>query len=322
MKTPDKQHMPPELDTLLSDLPAEQVAGLQDAWAVSDQAREPVSQPALDAVWANIEAALDNPSAEAKSTATIHTMRPAARLIPMRWMAAAATILLGAVAIAYLLNPVSVTAPLGEVAVVELRDGSTVELNSGATLHYPRFFTDTRRVSLTGEAFFDVEKDTKPFVIETFNASVRVLGTSFNVRAWENGPDAETRVALATGRVALSAEGESDMIELIPGQTGVVRDASLQASEADTVQVRRALAWRSGNFFYSDAGLGAILDDVARRFDTQVALQPTSLRDRRMKLALEQPASAEAIVKDIVLTLGLAYRQTAAGFEIYSPEQN
>lgn len=313
--------MPSELDALLSDLPAEEVTGLQNAWAVSDQAREPVAQSTLDAVWANIEAELDNPEATQKDagpTAKIHTLNPAAQLIPMRWMAVAATILLGAVAAAFLLNPVRVTAPLGEVAVVQLQDGSTVELNSGATLQYPRFFVGSRRVSLTGEAFFDVEKDTKPFIVETFNASVQVLGTTFNVRAWEEGLDAETRVALATGKVALAGEESAETIQLVPGQTGVVRANTLEASQADTVQVRRAQAWRSGHFFFSDAGLGSILDDVARRFDTTITLQPENLRTRRMKLAIEQPASAEAIVKDIVLTLGLQYRQVNGGYEIYA----
>ena len=249
--------------------------------------------------------------------------RETARLIPLRWMGLAATLLLGAVGLSYFLKPVTVIAPMGQTAEVRLHDGTRVELNSGASISYGRRFGSERRVRLHGEAFFDVVRSEQPFVVETFNASVQVLGTSFNVRAWEHEPAPNTRVSLLTGRVALSgvalsgkaAAGET----MLPGQMGVVEGNTVSVSETDTVLVHRALAWRSGDFFFSNEWMGAILDDVARRFDVDVQVTPASLRNERLKFALENPASAEVVINEIAEGLGLRYRETSTGYEIFAP---
>ncbi len=95
--------------------------------------------------------------------------------------------------------------------VVTLSDGSTVKLNANTRMEYPESFdTNIRKVKLSGEAFFEVKRDTlRPFFIETTNASIEVLGTSFNVSAY---PHAElVEVNVRTGKVKLTqyAEGNS-----------------------------------------------------------------------------------------------------------------
>ena len=107
-------------------------------------------------------------------------------LFPMRWLAVAAVLIIGVIGARMWFAPVTLTVPYGETASIQLSDGSMVELNSGSTIKYARSFGDERRVSLQGEAFFDVEKETRPFIVETFNGSVRVLGTTFNVKAWDD----------------------------------------------------------------------------------------------------------------------------------------
>lgn len=356
VNTSDKNRkLPAELDPLLNDLSDPEIEQLHEAWKTSKTADQPaVDEAALNRVWANITKEIDatpdkagerlqvtepvhqhnqtvhnledsattNPNATHKKTVDRPPVRNqrTARIVPMRWMAIAATILLGAVGMAYFLNPITVTAPRGEMAEVVLHDGTRVELNSGATLSYGKRFGRTRRVSLDGEAFFDVVKSEKPFVVETFNASVQVLGTTFNVRAWENEPASQTKVALVTGRVALAGrEANTSKQTLLPGQTGVVDGFAVSISGADTVQVSRAQAWRSGNFFFSDEWLGAILSDVERRFDTSIQVTPANLTNKRLKLSLEKPASAEAVVNDISELLGMKYRETSTGYEIFDP---
>lgn len=326
MNTPDnKNKLLAELDALMQDLSAEEVAGLDEVWSLSASAQGQDPKPEeIGRAWSAIESTIDE--SETPVPATIHQLpqRTETPVIPLRWMAAAASIIIAAVGLGYFMQPILVTAPMGEMAQVVLHDGSSVELNSGATLSYSRWFGDERHVKLEGEAFFDVVKDETPFVVETFNASVRVLGTSFNVKAWPASVEADTRVALRTGKVALNRleknASTQSPLTLLPGQTGIVGKEEFSISTTDTLIVSRALAWRSGNFFYSDELLGSILDDVERRFNTSVELNPASLHNKRMKLALDTPGSAELIINDIAETLGLKYRETSLGYEIFDPK--
>jgi ferric-dicitrate binding protein FerR (iron transport regulator) len=88
--------------------------------------------------------------------------------------------------------------------VITLPDGSTVKMNASTKIEYPEHFAaDVRKVKLSGEAFFEVTRDTAhPFIIETKNASVEVLGTSFNVSAYPEAGLVEVNVK--TGKVKLT----------------------------------------------------------------------------------------------------------------------
>jgi ferric-dicitrate binding protein FerR (iron transport regulator) len=107
---------------------------------------------------------------------------------------------------------------------VILPDGTKVILNHGSKLVYPEKFTkETREINLSGEAFFDVKPNPeKPFIINTGKASVKVLGTSFNVFAYNNSPTVE--VVVKTGKVELSENNKKDKADkkilLTPGQKG------------------------------------------------------------------------------------------------------
>jgi transmembrane sensor len=110
---------------------------------------------------------------------------------------------------------------------ITLSDGTLVTLNSSSTLEYPRKFTsDIREVTITGEAFFDVKPDPdKPFVINAGKMQVKVLGTSFNVRAY---PEAEVvEVVVETGIVQVTnrnGEVQADQSNLMlhPGEKGIL----------------------------------------------------------------------------------------------------
>lgn len=127
------------------------------------------------------------------------------------------TIVRIAAAIAFLVTMISmgyyfVTSPSmieevtydGQKREVILPDGSLVVLNSGSIVRYPSRFTDSRTVTLEGEAFFQVVKDSsKPFVVVTKLMHTKVLGTSFNVSAYK---DRDSRVNVMSGKVAVQAE--------------------------------------------------------------------------------------------------------------------
>lgn len=116
-----------------------------------------------------------------------------------------------------------VAAAKGEKSYLLLPDGSKVWLNSGSTVYYDKEFSGPlRQITLKGEAFFDVVKDAnRPFVVQTPELAIRVLGTSFNVKAYEDDGSVET--TLLTGRVTLEPRvtAAHKSISLKPGEKAV-----------------------------------------------------------------------------------------------------
>lgn len=155
---------------------------------------DPENQKELNALWFVQNAAIAHaPGPERKPVSS--PLRWFARPLVRRLMQAAAvltlivgswqlsrTVTIGDASRQYL----TIMAPAGQRVDITLQDGSTVCLNSGARLEYPVRFGKTRRVKLSGEAMFDVDRDAAhPFVVETFACDVEVLGTKFNVTADE-----------------------------------------------------------------------------------------------------------------------------------------
>lgn len=134
-----------------------------------------------------------------------------------------------------------VTVAYGSKSTIELPDGSVVTLNSGSTLKYPgSFATNHRTVILDGEAFFDVKKNSaSPFLVKTKDITVRVLGTTFNVKSYPD--DNLTETTLVTGKVEIlrnRADARSDNEEkplvLAPNQKAVFYRESNQLGVANS----------------------------------------------------------------------------------------
>lgn len=165
----------------------------------------------------------------------------ARRTVWMAGGAAAAVVLLIAVGLFVRMQPQTMSVPYGEAQMVELRDGSQVELSGGSTLTYPRRWeSGERRVRLDGEAYFDVIPQDLPFVVQTFNADVTVLGTQFNVRAWEDDPVPETAVTLAAGRVAVTPRRDDQKNDRVDAGRMAADRADGDRLEADRADADRA----------------------------------------------------------------------------------
>ncbi len=152
-----------------------------------------------------------------------------ARVIPFfrqQWFRAAAVLLVlaGSVWFIHSLSGLGsgemLAQSFDEVLVKTLPDGSVVTLNKHTTLTYPANFTgDSRRVTLVGEAFFDITPNkAKPFIIDAGKASVRVVGTSFNVKARTD----LTEVIVETGIVQVA--NEKNTVRLLPGNKATLTD--------------------------------------------------------------------------------------------------
>lgn len=204
-------------------------------------------------------------------------LHPRPRLIRklLPWSAAAAVALL--LAAGFLLMQDSgdfFEAANGEQDVMaELTDGSSARLNAGSALTFA-VTEEERTVTLKGEAYFEVEKSTVPFVVKTPLGEVRVLGTSFNVYS-RNG---EMTVGCTTGKVSVRFAGEGKDYRITKGQS--VRRIGTEAGErADTTGVDQ-LDWLSGKSVFVKRPLAEILDELERQYMLMID-RPTSLNQEK-----------------------------------------
>ncbi len=160
--------------------------------------------------------------------------------------------------------------PKGTFYHLVLSDGTKVWLNADSKIKYPvSFGQDKREVSLRGEGYFEVAKDSaRPFIMSTDKMDVKVLGTTFDVNTYED--EGKSFVVLVEGLVEVSAgKGESRIIT--PGYMAEVNmhdvQAKIHVSKCDT---EHYIAWKSGNFSFRNASLTEILKRVSRYYDVTV----------------------------------------------------
>lgn len=312
--------LPPEVETWLAGHPDLSPGDLAPPWRLAEGANPMDAAPAPDP--ARIQAIAAALTHAARNGAV---QRPALRLVTSaRWVTglalAACIAVLLAVGLFLWQQPITVSAPYGETARVVLPDDSEVELNSGSTLRYARRFDqESRRVTLEGEAFFDVAKAGTPFVIETFNARVTVLGTSFNVRAWRDDHTAATVVSVVEGLVEVTAKTSPDeTTRLEAGEAAHVAAINPVPPQPELARLDEATAWREDRFVFINQPLGMMFNEIERRFGIEIAASE-AIRAHRHNI--KTPAtSAEQLVNEICQsssTLKLRYRATANGFEVF-----
>lgn len=152
---------------------------------------------------------------------------------------------------------------------ITLADGSRVWLNAGSSLTYPVAFAGSeRKVQVNGEAYFEIAHNaTKPFIVSKETTSVTVLGTHFNVKAYDEEKD--IRVTLLEGSVQVKAGIAGKGVILKPGeQAGVEKDNRLAVfRDIDTEAV---LAWKNGRFRFAGSGIEETLREIARWYDVEI----------------------------------------------------
>ncbi|MEM8488574.1 MAG: FecR domain-containing protein, partial [Bacteroidota bacterium] len=187
---------------------------------------------------------------------------------------AAVFLLLVGISTALWFQPKTYTAPLGQSISKMLPDGSSVLLSGGSTLAYKPFWgRNARHVTLTGEAFFDVAKGDKAFVVETFNSEVRVLGTRFNVRAWPEQADVYTAVILEEGSVTVANKTAPATLHYLEPDESIVLTADTTLPKR-TLQMPIAtkLAWRTGGHTFENEYLTDVAAALGRRYNARLTL--------------------------------------------------
>ncbi|UKJ06814.1 FecR family protein [Solitalea lacus] len=153
----------------------------------------------------------------------------------------------------------------GQTNTLVLSDGSKITIHGNSKLKYPKTFSgDERRVELEGEAFFEVVKDKKhPFIISTGKLETRVLGTSFNVRAYPS--DQTVKVALVTGKVKVTNIKNNESMHLVPSQMAVF-SKSTQRLAKQSFNNEVETGWRNGVLLFTNASFAELKAKIEAQY--------------------------------------------------------
>jgi transmembrane sensor len=158
--------------------------------------------------------------------------------------------------------------PRGGQFQVVLTDGTKVWLNAASSITYPTAFTGTdREVEITGEVYFEVAHNAaKPFRVKSNGQTVEVLGTHFNINAYEDEPVVTT--TLFEGAVKVNKGTASALLK--PGQQSSVTENNHAIRITDNVDLDQALAWKNGKFYFTNTDIGEVMRQVARWYDVDI----------------------------------------------------
>ncbi len=198
----------------------------------------------------------------------------------------------------------NVTVPRGGDFSFVLPDGTKVWINSESSLNFPSHFSGIRIVELQGEAYFDVAKTGLPFEVRTADVTVRVLGTQFNVSAYQSEP---TQTTLVRGGVEV--ENAQGKVVLSPGQQAEILSKN-SPIEVREVNVSMYTAWVTGIFDFNNTSLEEIMTQLSRWYNVtvkfaspdicKIRFSGTILRKESLGYALEiiQKVSEVEFVKE------------------------
>ncbi len=225
------------------------------------------------------------------------------------WLKIAATIvLIGTAAMAFFMvissrQPVTVLSE-NSVKVVTLPDGSRVTLNRNAVLAYGRNYGNvTRKVSLSGEAYFEVEHNPdKKFIVNTAFAGVEVTGTSFSVTAKKDSGAAE--VVVSSGTVLFyNKNRETEKVILQAGNKGIISGKNGKPEKIDSADMN-FLAWKTGKLVFKNDSLGYVIDVLNHTYRTRVEINNKILTGCRITVSFNNQ-SLDDVLEIIQSTLGL-----------------
>ena len=182
---------------------------------------------------------------------------------------------------------------LAEIRDITLPDQSVVTLNRYSTLSFPsRFRGAKREVRLTGEAYFDVEKDTRhPFIVKAESVNVQVLGTQFNVEAYPEDPEIKT--TLIEGSVAVSIPEENRRIVLSPNESAIYNRLQKSLQHEINPKSSNDIVWRNGHFLFDYLPLQEITRQLSHAFNVKIEITDPELRSYHIRANFTNGESLE-----------------------------
>lgn len=234
-----------------------------------------------------------------------------------RYAAALLFVVFAGFAVYYFLNDQGTEQLVAELQIqeVELSEGSKVTVNSNSKLSYPATFEkDKRVVTLSGEAFFEVATDPdRPFIIQAGEIQVEVLGTSFNVKAYENHNEIE--VTVSSGKVAVyRLENPDEKVVLIKGQKAIFykENKKIENSINDNINFQ---AWKTKQIIFEDTPLPEVVHIINEIYKSDLKLIGTQLNECPVTTTFDNQ-SLKSVLKVLENTLDLKVEQKGNTFSI------
>lgn len=307
------------------------VARLRQIWEAAE--REPQSSPDVDAMWDGLERRLGSTELERRESESSRQSVSRSRRkgeprrermggylgFPLRVLAVAVSVLILALGIwtVYEWEPVhqgassmrTITTKVGQRVQVRLGDGTQVMLNAKSKLTLPpKFGSEKRRVTLRGQAYFEVVPDEdRPFLVHAKGAVTKVLGTKFDVGAYPS--DEKVRVVVAEGKVTVrsSKEGIGESLTLSDRQMASLSNSGRSIVRRE-VDPNPYLAWTEGKLLFRDASFQEVRRRLRSWYGLRVKLKAPSGSVGHLNATFtDEPL--EEVLDIIAETLNLRYER-------------
>ena len=204
-------------------------------------------------------------------------------------------------------NNTSISAPLGQMTNIVLPDGTKVMLNSGSTITYHgNFSLGERRVSLSGEAYFDVAKDQKhPFVVLTSLLNFEVHGTAFNIEAYQNENSINT--TLVEGSLSATSKTDEELMRLTPGEN-LHFDGKTSKITVSNVDTGLYTSWKAGLVTFRNEKLKDIAKKIERWYNVEVVINNPKIGEEAYFGTIMKNKPIDQILEVLKLTSSLKYQ--------------
>lgn len=283
------------------------IAHLQD-----DRIRPMTSEIRSEKMWDQIEAGI---------TSAVEYKIPPERKRISHWQATAAVILLLIVTLFSMWSysgmlrqkeesssPITYVTDANQQQSLTLSDGTQIRLNSNTKIWIPQdYYQQSREIRLKGEAYFEVvHNEDKPFVVHTSRATIKDLGTAFNVQAVPG--EQNVQVAVTEGKVAIRSgkQAGSKSVELTQGQFGYL-DLQKNTFRIDQFSVRNYLSWMNGRLQFESASLQNVSRQLSRIYDISFAYSDKKLRPLSLTADFERGTLRKAL-EVVAMTLNIDYK--------------
>ena len=237
--------------------------------------------------------------------------------MPLRWLRYAAVVIIamgmGIIGLRVIGNfsggMETVSVAHGKRMIVRLDDGSRVTLDAGSELVYPGSFSEEQReVFIRGEGYFEVvSEEDRPFIVKTNEARIRVLGTTFNVRAWEMTERVE--VSVIEGFVSLGTQAGDIGSEVVIAKDQLsVLPVGGVPTDPRFVDLDRYLGWLQHEITFEDVPLGEVLHQLERWFELEFVIEDPVITEEHVTMYIKE-RSVDDILKLVSILAGLRYQR-------------
>lgn len=224
-----------------------------------------------------------------------------ARVFNMSWVRIAAILVFiigAAIVVIQFSSPfsksyITVANQFGKTQLVRLPDSSKVWLNASSTLRYARSFKKTRKLELVGEAYFEVTHDTKhPFIVDAGGVQTTVLGTSFNIKAYESANT--TAISVITGKVKVTNNAKD--LAVLTASKQLQFNRKNQIVTTVTVDTNYVLSWKKGMLQFEGQTLAEIAATLEQWYGVTILFAKPGMRNCRYYMGFENTISLDKLL--------------------------